>query len=1062
MSSVPRPGFLHHRLDSDDNPIYTNPLLQAALLGDSGQSRDSPAAGTAAAASAGLAARRAHFAATAADAGNMNRKSYSFDEEDVEGQSPHRPRVRGDAASTSSGSGSGTEASETGRGYHPPDHAAMQLREASQHYRMNSDSDSVAWRYHPHLSSESAYADTHGYRYASKDEGEYRDEGQSTESKMHTFTSFSSRFNRFSSDIYHEETKSEKHRMAAVAVILAVSLALILILFTGTTGQSPTASNSNNLNPTVPPTPSGPADPALDVLRPQYHLMPPKNWMNDPCGPGYIVTPNANSSLTVGMFHLFYQCNPSAPMWGNMHWCHASSPDSIFWTNQPIALAPGTQNPGVYPDPAPTMAPSQPPSFIGSDRGVSGSGGSATIAGDDIDDIDSGMENIVVRARSGGLELGKVPQFQTPTSYDNSGVFSGGILFGGITNGSVLHSAAGLELGYSNASTVATAFYTGVSAPFNVSDPYSTATLKDGTNLLIEVQAAAITTDASLDYWNKRISVKPKVPPNKNKTTETLNPLISAPPLPYTARQISGFRDPSVSSSAANAHNMVIGSGFLSNTTLKVFGGGAVFTYFSNNLMQWGFSGILFQANHTFADTNSTRGSGVSKQQSSVGITAPDTDRAAAAEKRRVGGVGTIEVDPVSTDEMWECPDLFELPVSNAPAMGKMHVLLYGSKYKVVYHIGQLVPIADAVGPQSVTYPRGNNTFVSYVTGVLDAGYFYAARSQAYTDNTNPNNKNTYNNGRVPSGMNAVNSRLLWGWVNEAAYRSTAQTQNQGWAGVMSLPRTLTLEYHGGANAFTHVTSYTADFPARNFMYNGNAFLTSSQQASKTTGAAGFQLVASPSPAIQTLRTISKTGTSANHTVDFGAYPTPLDAADAVYNTINIYDISVDFTVSLKTPLASFSMKLLDLNGVHFAFINVTTVTDYTAASGTGTFAHTTLTVGNNHLVENKCDSLFGFKAPTNFNAADNTFAYYAANSAMELRVILDGSIMEVFLNNRCSITQRIYTVPAYRNHPLKMLIAGANNTLGLNAVQKVQSWAMKPISNNRLTTVPSAGHIAT
>ncbi len=41
-----------------------------------------------------------------------------------------------------------------------------------------------------------------------------------------------------------------------------------------------------------------------------------------------------------GIFHLFYQHNPSAPVWGNIHWGHASSADLIRWDHHPIALFP--------------------------------------------------------------------------------------------------------------------------------------------------------------------------------------------------------------------------------------------------------------------------------------------------------------------------------------------------------------------------------------------------------------------------------------------------------------------------------------------------------------------------------------------------------------------------------------------------------------------------------------------------------------------------------------------------------------------------------------------------
>ncbi len=69
---------------------------------------------------------------------------------------------------------------------------------------------------------------------------------------------------------------------------------------------------------------------AHDPLRPEYHLMPQHNWMNDPNGPIW----------WKGQYHLFYQLNPHAAVWGDMHWGHAVSPDMVHWKHEPIALAP--------------------------------------------------------------------------------------------------------------------------------------------------------------------------------------------------------------------------------------------------------------------------------------------------------------------------------------------------------------------------------------------------------------------------------------------------------------------------------------------------------------------------------------------------------------------------------------------------------------------------------------------------------------------------------------------------------------------------------------------------
>jgi len=73
-----------------------------------------------------------------------------------------------------------------------------------------------------------------------------------------------------------------------------------------------------------------PQELAADPRRPQFHLLPAANWMNDPNGPIY----------WRGKYHMFYQYNPNGAYWGDMHWAHATSPDMIHWTHLPIALSP--------------------------------------------------------------------------------------------------------------------------------------------------------------------------------------------------------------------------------------------------------------------------------------------------------------------------------------------------------------------------------------------------------------------------------------------------------------------------------------------------------------------------------------------------------------------------------------------------------------------------------------------------------------------------------------------------------------------------------------------------
>lgn len=68
----------------------------------------------------------------------------------------------------------------------------------------------------------------------------------------------------------------------------------------------------------------------VEQHRPLIHFTPKSGWMNDPNGMVYYK----------GVYHLFYQHYPDKPVWGPMHWGHATSTDLIHWKHQPIALYP--------------------------------------------------------------------------------------------------------------------------------------------------------------------------------------------------------------------------------------------------------------------------------------------------------------------------------------------------------------------------------------------------------------------------------------------------------------------------------------------------------------------------------------------------------------------------------------------------------------------------------------------------------------------------------------------------------------------------------------------------
>ncbi len=114
-------------------------------------------------------------------------------------------------------------------------------------------------------------------------------------------------------------------------------------------------------------------------------------------------------------------------------------------------------------------------------------------------------------------------------------------------------------------------------------------------------------------------------------------------------------------------------------------------------------------------------------------------------------GDGKNTNNPVDSGDMWECPELFPL--------GGKHVLLYSTAGKVRWQSGEL--------------DERDMRFHPLQNGTLDYGAYYAAKTQL--DNSG--------------------NRILWGWVPET--RPLEQYRAAGWAGVMSLPRVLTLDDRG-------------------------------------------------------------------------------------------------------------------------------------------------------------------------------------------------------------------------------------------------------------------------
>jgi beta-fructofuranosidase len=101
--------------------------------------------------------------------------------------------------------------------------------------------------------------------------------------------------------------------------------------------------------------------------------------------------------------------------------------------------------------------------------------------------------------------------------------------------------------------------------------------------------------------------------------------------------------------------------------------------------------------------------------------------------------------------EVWECPEFF--------ALGGKHVLIYSTSGKTYWLAGSLDPQTMKFHPQT--------------TGVLDYGAFYAPKTQ----------------------LDQAGNRILWGWIPET--RKLEEHKAAGWAGMMSLPRVLSMGADG-------------------------------------------------------------------------------------------------------------------------------------------------------------------------------------------------------------------------------------------------------------------------
>lgn len=115
-----------------------------------------------------------------------------------------------------------------------------------------------------------------------------------------------------------------RRRFAQLCMAAAASSAATFIM--GDPGPEPNPEIKRAMKAVTVAIPKAESDPN----RPVYHFHPPANWNNDPNGPLWYK----------GWYHLFYQHNPYAAVWGHMHWGHARSRDLVNWEHLPIALWP--------------------------------------------------------------------------------------------------------------------------------------------------------------------------------------------------------------------------------------------------------------------------------------------------------------------------------------------------------------------------------------------------------------------------------------------------------------------------------------------------------------------------------------------------------------------------------------------------------------------------------------------------------------------------------------------------------------------------------------------------
>jgi beta-fructofuranosidase len=258
----------------------------------------------------------------------------------------------------------------------------------------------------------------------------------------------------------------------------------------------------------------------------------------------------------------------------------------------------------------------------------------------------------------------------------------------------------------------------------------------------------------------------------------------------------------------------------------------------------------------------------------------------------------------VDNDEMWECPDFF--------ALGDRHVLLYAAMGKVWWKTG--------------TYR--NRRFTAEMEGVVDWGAYYAPKTM----------------------LDEHGNRILWGWIPET--RPESEYRAAGWAGVMALPRVLSL----GSDK-------------------------------------GLRMTVAPAAEVLRMSHVSVKAGDQNR-------------AKAIAG-LRINDLSGEIAARFAAK-RGFRLRLRSEKGEKFAEIG--------------------------YDPQQKGSEL-------RVNAVS---AASATEEAVSLRAWLDGSVLEVLVNDTVAITARVYSAPST---PL-MIDVGE-----IESFESLDVWGMKAISKDRLTS---------